>query len=80
MISTLQNNAVQITSNRPMLLVDQLREQVLERAQLEAEMVKGSVTNDIGPFYGLPSKVKDLLAQHRGITSLYGERFCLFTM
>lgn len=28
---------------------------------------------DIGPFYGLPSKVQELLTLHRGITTLYGK-------
>lgn len=30
-------------------------------------------TPDLGPFYGLPSKVKDLMHKLRGISSLYGD-------
>ena len=36
-------------------------------------------TDDIGPFYGLPSKVKQLFDTHRGIKTLYGELYiCCF--
>ena len=28
---------------------------------------------DVGPFYGLPSKVKDLFSKLRGIDDFYGE-------
>lgn len=30
---------------------------------------------DLGPFFGLPSKVKDLMCTLKGIKSLYGENF-----
>ena len=33
---------------------------------------------ELGPFYGLPDKVKDLLKVYRGITDLYGQFLYLF--
>ena len=54
-------------------MVDQLREQVLERVQLEADLRKDQSDSDIGPFYGLPTKVKHLFENQRGIKSLYGK-------
>ena len=54
--------------------MEQLREQVLERVQLEAAMTKQQTTfNDVGPFYGLPTKVKHLFENYRGIKTLYGD-------
>ena len=32
----------------------------------------GLSSQDVGPFYGLPSKVKELLEKLRGIKDLYG--------
>ncbi|XP_067656722.1 helicase POLQ-like [Haliotis asinina] len=52
--------------------VDLLRETVLEQAQMEALVIQKQGTDvDIGPFYGLPSKVQKLLEAHRGITKFY---------
>ncbi|XP_071090102.1 helicase POLQ-like [Haliotis cracherodii] len=52
--------------------VDLLRETVLEQAQMEALAIQKQGTDvDIGPFYGLPSKVQKLLETHRGIKKFY---------
>lgn len=50
----------------------QLKEAVLSEEIFVARKVIESSSVDIGPFYGLPSKVKDLFRQLRGIETLYG--------
>lgn len=52
----------------------QLKEAILSEEICVARKAIGSSSVDIGPFYGLPSKVKDLLRQLRGIETLYGNR------
>ncbi|NXW93515.1 HELQ Helicase, partial [Alopecoenas beccarii] len=49
----------------------QLKEAVLSEEICVARKTIESSSVDIGPFYGLPSKVKDLLKQFRGIETLY---------
>ncbi|NXI79366.1 HELQ Helicase, partial [Rhipidura dahli] len=49
----------------------QLKEAVLSEEIFVAKKTIESSSVDIGPFYGLPSKVKDLLRQLRGIETLY---------
>ncbi|NWJ10890.1 HELQ Helicase, partial [Crypturellus undulatus] len=49
----------------------QLKEAVLSEEICVAKKAIESSSDDIGPFYGLPSKVKDLLKQFRGIEALY---------
>ncbi|NWQ78366.1 HELQ Helicase, partial [Columbina picui] len=49
----------------------QLKEAVLSEEIYVARKTFESSSVDIGPFYGLPSKVKDLLKQFRGIETLY---------
>lgn len=45
----------------------------LKEAEKEAAILQGQMScDDIGPFYGLPSKVQQLLQQQRGVSSLYG--------
>lgn len=52
----------------------QLKEAILsEEISVARETIESS-SFDIGPFYGLPSKVKHLLRQFRGIETLYGNR------
>lgn len=38
-----------------------------------------SVEGDLGPFFGLPSKVKDLILRFKGIQDLYGKYFTFFS-
>ncbi|XP_050752002.1 helicase POLQ-like isoform X1 [Gymnogyps californianus] len=49
----------------------QLKETVLSEEICVARKTIESSSVDIGPFYGLPSKVKDLFRQFRGIETLY---------
>ncbi|XP_074010861.1 helicase POLQ-like isoform X3 [Numenius arquata] len=49
----------------------QLKEAVLSEEICVARKTIESSSVDIGPFYGLPSKVKDLFRQFRGIEKLY---------
>ncbi|NXP53670.1 HELQ Helicase, partial [Heliornis fulica] len=49
----------------------QLKEAVLSEEICVAKKTTESSFVDIGPFYGLPSKVKDLFKQLRGIEKLY---------
>ncbi|XP_054679456.1 helicase POLQ-like isoform X2 [Grus americana] len=49
----------------------QLKEAVLSEEICVAKKTTESSFVDIGPFYGLPSKVKDLFRQLRGIETLY---------
>ncbi|KAM9030336.1 helicase POLQ-like isoform 1-T1 [Ara ararauna] len=49
----------------------QLQEAVLSEEIYVARKTIESSSVDIGPFYGLPSKVKDLFRQFRGIEMLY---------
>ena len=76
----LQRNAKVVTpvQNR----AAQLRKASIDVAMSEAIQVQSNVTDkDVGPFYGLPSKVQDLLKVHRGIEQLYGKyanELCVF--
>uniref|UniRef100_A0A3Q1GBF3 Helicase POLQ-like n=1 Tax=Acanthochromis polyacanthus TaxID=80966 RepID=A0A3Q1GBF3_9TELE len=40
---------------------------------MQAMEAVSAETPDLGPFYGLPTRVKDLMMDLRGISSLYGE-------
>ncbi|XP_071169800.1 helicase POLQ-like isoform X2 [Mytilus edulis] len=68
----LHNNAGVKTPQGPGSVIQQQQEKQLQKVQEEMERLKtkGS-TSDIGPFYGLPSKVQQLLQAHRGISKLY---------
>lgn len=56
----------------PAQTVEEGRQSRIKEVEREAAILQdeGSA-DDIGPFYGLPSKVQDLLQKQRGITSLY---------
>lgn len=70
----LQSNALVRTPEGPGSLVQHKQEAQLQKVQQEVERLKTEGTSsDIGPFYGLPSKVQQLLHTSRGISKLYGE-------
>lgn len=69
----LQSNALVKTPQGPGSVIQQHQEEQLQKIQEEVERLKTEgISSDIGPFYGLPSKVQQLLHNHRGITKLYG--------
>ncbi|XP_019381493.1 PREDICTED: helicase POLQ-like isoform X3 [Gavialis gangeticus] len=49
----------------------QLKEAILSEELCVAKETIEAFSVDLGPFYGLPSKVKDLFVQFRGIEKLY---------
>lgn len=53
----------------------QLRETLLSEEISVAKKAIETPSNDRGPFYSLPSKVRDLYAQLKGIKKLYGNSF-----
>lgn len=64
---------VSVSPHGQSALAEQARTRVLLQAQSEAARIQQEGTEvDIGPFYGLPSKVKQLLESQRGIKQLYG--------
>ncbi|KAM9330528.1 helicase POLQ-like [Gastrophryne carolinensis] len=52
----------------------------LKELDVAKKTVDISSTIDLGPFYGLPSKVKDLIEQHRGIKALYDWQHTCLTL
>eukprot|EP00074_Homo_sapiens_P018621 NP_001284687.1 helicase POLQ-like isoform 5 [Homo sapiens] len=54
----------------------QLKDTLLSEEINVAKKTVESSSNDLGPFYSLPSKVRDLYAQFKGIEKLYGNAFC----
>ena len=68
---TLQKNGTVATplSNRLKKCKEKKLEEVLNEA---AVLLQEGTEFDIGPFYGLPSKVQELLISQKGISELYG--------
>ena len=69
---TLKKNAHAVTPtlNR----IANLRKKHVAEALQEAKVLQQAGDKvDIGPFYGLPSTVKNLLTKTRGISKLYGQ-------
>uniref|UniRef100_A0A6J0U9T3 Helicase POLQ-like isoform X2 n=1 Tax=Pogona vitticeps TaxID=103695 RepID=A0A6J0U9T3_9SAUR len=58
----------------------QLKEAVVSEETGVTEKRNGSSFIDIGPFYGLPTKVKDLLLHFRGIEKLYDWQHACLTL
>lgn len=58
----------------------QLKEAVVSEEIGIREKTSGPSFVDIGPFYGLPTKVKKLFLQFRGIEKLYGNTNTLFVL
>jgi len=57
----------------------QIREATVQLAIKEAEeMSEECHKYDLGPFFGLPSKVQQLFVTHKGIKKLYG-KYCVFS-
>ncbi|XP_016068568.1 PREDICTED: helicase POLQ-like isoform X3 [Miniopterus natalensis] len=54
----------------------QLKETHLSEEINVAKKTIESSSDDLGPFYSLPSRVRDLYAQFKGIEKLYGNAFC----
>ncbi|CAN2391696.1 Helicase POLQ-like [Pristimantis euphronides] len=53
---------------------------ILEELHVAQKMVETSSEIDLGPFYGLPSKVADLIEQYRGIKKLYDWQHTCLTL
>ncbi|XP_066430448.1 helicase POLQ-like [Eleutherodactylus coqui] len=53
---------------------------ILEELDVAQKTVETSSEIDLGPFYGLPSKVADLIEQHRGIRKLYDWQHTCLTL
>uniref|UniRef100_A0A8C5YUC3 Helicase POLQ-like n=1 Tax=Marmota marmota marmota TaxID=9994 RepID=A0A8C5YUC3_MARMA len=53
----------------------QLKETLLSEEINVAKKTIESSSDDLGPFYSLPSKVRDLYVQFKGIEKLYGNAF-----
>lgn len=76
---TMLCNAVAPASlSRSVLLKEAVVSEEISVAMQAMETVSAETT-DLGPFFGLPSKVKDLMYTLKGIKSLYGDaQFCDF--
>ncbi|XP_056424742.1 helicase POLQ-like isoform X2 [Hyla sarda] len=59
----------------------QIKENViLEEIDVAQKTVETSSEIDLGPFYGLPTKVADLIEQYRGIKTLYAWQHTCLTL
>lgn len=68
----LGNAAAPANVSRTSVLKEAVVSEEISVAMQAMETVSAE-TPDLGPFYGLPSKVKDLMHKLRGISSLYGD-------
>lgn len=71
----LGNAATPTAVSRAAVLKEAVVSEEISVAMLAMETVSAETT-DLGPFFGLPSRVKDLMFKLRGIQSLYGEDLC----
>lgn len=65
------NAATPSSLSRTIMLKEAVVSEEISVAMQAMEMVSADTT-DLGPFFGLPTKVKDLLHSLRGIKNLYG--------
>lgn len=66
------NAAAPSNVSRTVVLKEAVVSEEISVAMQAMETVSAETT-DLGPFFGLPTKVKDLMFKFRGIKSLYGE-------
>lgn len=72
------NAATPAVVSRSVTLKEAIVSEEISVAMQAMETVSAETT-DLGPFFGLPSKVKDLMYTLKGIKSLYGEKqFAIF--
>lgn len=67
------NAATPAVVSRSVTLKEAIVSEEISVAMQAMETVSAEAT-DLGPFFGLPSKVKDLMYTLKGIKSLYGEK------
>lgn len=74
------NAATPAAVSRSVTLKEAIVSEEISVAMQAMETVSAETT-DLGPFFGLPSKVKDLMYTLKGIKSLYGKKqFAIFFM
>ncbi|XP_068949250.1 helicase POLQ-like isoform X3 [Petaurus breviceps papuanus] len=59
---------------------EQLKEAILSEEINVAKKTMESSSDDLGPFYSLPSKVRDLFVQYKGIRKLYDWQHTCLTL
>ncbi|XP_036620820.1 helicase POLQ-like [Trichosurus vulpecula] len=59
---------------------EQLKEAILSEEINVAKKTMESSSDDLGPFYSLPSKVRDLFVQYKGIKQLYDWQHTCLTL
>ncbi|XP_072478890.1 helicase POLQ-like isoform X2 [Notamacropus eugenii] len=59
---------------------EQLKEAILSEEINVAKKTMESSSDDLGPFYSLPSKVRDLFVQYKGIKKLYDWQHTCLTL
>ncbi|KAL8560360.1 hypothetical protein ACOMHN_006091 [Nucella lapillus] len=68
----LLHNASKVTPSADTNSLEELRKEGIAKAMSEASQIRREgMVDGIGPFYGLPSKVQELLTANRKITKLY---------
>lgn len=71
------NAAAPSSLSRTIMLKEAVVSEEISVAMQAIETVSAETT-DLGPFFGLPTKVKDLMHSQRGIKNLYGIIFFFF--
>lgn len=73
------NAAAPSSLSRTIMLKEAVVSEEISVAMQAIETVSAETT-DLGPFFGLPTKVKDLMHSLRGIKNLYGIILCCFVL